>query len=98
MNKTEPLRTSQIPVLWTTADVSHFLGCSERQVYALRHEGLPSLRIGGLVRFDPERVREWIGCPTREQQLRDIATSGDTDAAECAASDAFKEFPGKEDV
>lgn len=32
----------------------------------------------------------------REQQLRDIATSGDTDAAECAASDAFKEFPGKE--
>ena len=34
-------------------------------------------------------------CPTREQQLRDIATSGD-EAAECAASDAFKEFHGKE--
>jgi hypothetical protein len=32
----------------------------------------------------------------REQQLRDIATSGNQDAAECAASDAFKEFPFKE--
>ena len=31
----------------------------------------------------------------REQQLRDIATSGNDDAAECAASDAFKEFPNK---
>jgi len=40
-------------------------------------------------------------CPDlagREQQLRDIATSGDTDAAECASSDAFKEFPGKESI
>jgi len=38
-------------------------------------------------------------CPDlagREQQLRDIATSGIEDAAECASSDAFKEFPGKE--
>ena len=93
MNKPEQTRNSQIPVLWTTADVSHFLGCSERQVYALRHEGLPSLRIGGLVRFDPERVREWLGCATREQQLRDITTSGNEGAADCAASDAFKEFP-----
>lgn len=32
----------------------------------------------------------------REQQLHDIATSGDTDAAECAVADAFKEFPSKE--
>jgi len=34
--------------------------------------------------------------PPREQQLRDIAISGNEDAAECASSDAFKEFPGKE--
>ena len=31
----------------------------------------------------------------RDTQLRDIATSGNDDAAECAASDAFKEFPNK---
>ena len=37
-------------------------------------------------------------CPTREQQLRDIATTGDDDAASCAASDAFKEFPRKEQI
>ena len=37
-------------------------------------------------------------CPTREQQLRDIATSGSEDAAECVFSDAFKEFPGKEGI
>ena len=33
---------------------------------------------------------------TREQQLRDITTAGNEDAAECAASDAFKEFPSQE--
>jgi len=32
----------------------------------------------------------------REQQLRDIATSDNEDAASCAASDAFKEFPAEE--
>lgn len=32
----------------------------------------------------------------RKQQLRDITTTGNEDAAECAASDAFKEFPGEE--
>jgi hypothetical protein len=40
----------------------------------------------------------WANPADREQQLRDIATTGDDDAASCAASDAFKEFPGKEDV
>ena len=90
-------QSSPIPdgALWNTTDVASFLGCTERNIYILRKKGLPSIYVGGLVRFDPERVREWLGCPTREQQLRDIATSG-SDAAECAASDAFKEFPGQE--
>jgi len=34
----------------------------------------------------------------REQQLRDISATGDDDNAECAASDAFKEFSGKEGI
>ncbi|MFZ4777913.1 MAG: hypothetical protein ACOYM3_21295 [Terrimicrobiaceae bacterium] len=33
---------------------------------------------------------------SREQQLRDITTTGTGDASECASSDAFKEFHGKE--
>jgi len=38
------------------------------------------------------RVRERIGYPSeRKQQLCDIAL-GDSDAAECAASDFFREF------
>ena len=95
MNETEKF-SAKNNALWTTGDLAQFLGCTERNIYILRKKGLPSIYVGGLVRFDPERVREWLGCPTREQQLRDIATSGDTDAAECAASDAFKEFPSKE--
>ncbi len=95
MNETEKF-SAKNNALWTTGDLAQFLGCTERNIYILRKKGLPSIYVGGLVRFDPERVREWLGCPTREQQLRDIAISGEEDAAECAASDAFKEFPGKE--
>ncbi|MEI6032922.1 MAG: hypothetical protein WCS65_01420 [Verrucomicrobiae bacterium] len=32
----------------------------------------------------------------RAEQLADILATGTDDAAECAASDAFKEFSGKE--
>jgi len=90
MNDSENI-TVRIPTLWTTADVAHFLGCTERNIYLLRKKGLPTIQVGGLVRFSPERVREWIGCPTREQQLRDMASSAE-DSAECAAADHFKEF------
>jgi hypothetical protein len=34
--------------------------------------------------------------PTREQQLRDITTTGTGDASECSSSATFKEFRGKE--
>ena len=91
MNDSENI-TVRIPALWTTADVAHFLGCTERNIYILRSKGLPAIHVGGLVRFYPERVREWLGCPTREQQLRDMS-DGTNDASECAAADHFKEFP-----
>ena len=95
MNETENF-SAKTNALWTTGDLAQFLGCTERNIYILRKKGLPSIYVGGLVRFDPERVREWLGCPTREQQLRDIAASCNEDAAALAASDAFKEFPMKE--
>lgn len=38
-----------------------------------------------------ERVRATT-TTSREQQLRELAASAETDAAECAASDLFKEF------
>ncbi|MCF7789462.1 MAG: helix-turn-helix domain-containing protein [Prosthecobacter sp.] len=81
--------------LWSTADVAKFLRCSERQVFSLRHKGLPSIQVGGLVRFDHTQVREWLsaGQEERAQQLADIAAHGDEDNAEVAAADLAREFP-----
>lgn len=48
------------PHLWTARDVARFTSCSLRQVGYLRQEGLPFVRIGRLVRFDPTRVTAWL--------------------------------------
>ncbi len=80
--------------LWTTKDLAKFLGCSERQIPRLRNEGLPSVYVGGLVRFVPSRVMAWLDTrDERASQLTDIANENDDDAAECAAADLFREFP-----
>ena len=86
--------------LWATSDVAKFLRCSERQIYSLRQQGLPSIQVGGMVRFDPAKVRAWLSekddyVPSCERscQLTDIANENDSDNAECAAADLFREFP-----
>lgn len=80
--------------LWTTKVLAKYLGCSERQIPRLRAEGMPSIRVGELVRFNPSRVIEWLDSrDSRAQQLADIAATGDEDNAECAAADLFREFP-----
>ena len=87
-----PDRTSVAP-LWTTKDLAQFLRCSERQIPRLRDEGMPSIRIGGLVRFVPSRVMTWLESrDQRARQLADVAATGNEDAAECAAADLFREF------
>lgn len=104
MKPTEPSRTlfphSDEP-LWTTADVARFLGSSERFIFILRKRGLPSIQVGGLIRFEPHAIREWLGSQdarvitdVRARQLDDITPTGSEDNAECAASDLHKEFPG----
>ena len=46
--------------LWTVKDVSGFLQSSRSWVYQKAESGeLPSLRIGGLLRFDPQAVRAY---------------------------------------
>ena len=57
--------------LWSTSDVSRFLGCCERQVYILRDQGMPTIRVGKKVRFDPERVKAWV--LSREEGTTDIS-------------------------
>jgi hypothetical protein len=97
---TPPDNTTAVP-LWTTKDLAQFLGCSERQISRLREEGLPSLHVGGLIRFIPTRVMSWLerhglgydASDERACQLADIEAENDGDAAENSASDAFREFP-----
>ena len=80
--------------LWTTKDLATFLGCSERQIPRLREEGLPAMRVGGLIRFSPARVMAWLDSrDERASQLTDITATGDDDNSECAAADHFREFP-----
>jgi excisionase family DNA binding protein len=85
------------PLLWSTADLANYMRCSERHVLALRHKGLPSIKLGHLIRFEPQAVRQWLAAVTeskpRSQQLADIAATGSEDNAECAAADLAREFP-----
>jgi excisionase family DNA binding protein len=53
--------------LWTWRDVARALKVSRSWVYARASSGeLPSLRVGGLLRFSPEAVRRFA-CPEAEQ-------------------------------
>lgn len=46
--------------LWDAQDVARFLKVSRSWVYQKAEAGeLPSLRVGGLVRFEPATVRAW---------------------------------------
>jgi predicted DNA-binding transcriptional regulator AlpA len=56
---------AQLPTcdrLWTFQDVSAFLGVPIGTLYQwrTRGEGPPAFKIGGHVRFDPDRVRAWL--------------------------------------
>jgi phage terminase Nu1 subunit (DNA packaging protein) len=94
MTTTDIIDSTGTAALWTTRDLARFIGCSERQVARLREEGLPIVRVGGLVRFVPSRVMAWLDSRNeRARQLADIAVTGDEDNAACAAADHFREFP-----
>jgi phage terminase Nu1 subunit (DNA packaging protein) len=94
MTKTDTFHTQDAGALWATRDLSSFIGCSERHIARLREEGLPFVRVGGLIRFIPARVTAWLECrDERARQLADIGANNGEDADEISASDAFKEFP-----
>ena len=53
-------RTALAEALWDATDVARYLKASRSWVYQRAEAGLlPSLRIGGLLRFEPEVVRAW---------------------------------------
>lgn len=51
------------------------LGCSASHIDHLRKRGLPTVRIGQAVRFEPERVLEWL----RTQSSPDNDTDHDSE-------------------
>jgi excisionase family DNA binding protein len=52
----QPLDTPD--TLWTATDVAHYLKVSRSWVYHRAESGeLPYLRVGGLLRFDPDAIR-----------------------------------------
>lgn len=60
---------------------------------------MPAYRIGEIVRFDLDQIRQWLDsngeaapANARLQQLTDVAATGDDDNAECAAVDLAREF------
>ena len=46
--------------LWNLRDVARYLGCTPRHVQNLVSCGLPHIRLGRLVRFDPEEVAAYL--------------------------------------
>ncbi len=48
------------------AELAEILGTNKRHVYALVETGkLPTIRVGQLLRFDPEKVIEHLARPAR---------------------------------
>jgi excisionase family DNA binding protein len=61
-----PIATAApLAALWTIPEVARFLNCSPRHVNNLIRGGLPCTYIGRLVRFCPDRVREFVNEKTR---------------------------------
>lgn len=46
--------------LWTLEDVAAHMRCTPRHIQNLVKTGLPHFKIGRLVRFDPEEVRQYL--------------------------------------
>jgi excisionase family DNA binding protein len=56
--------------LWTWREVAKALKVSRSWVYARAGSGeLPSLRVGGLLRFNPESVRRFALSPQQEGRV-----------------------------
>ena len=62
---------TEFGTLWRVNDVMRYLQASRSWVYQKAEAGiLPSLRVGGLLRFDPNAVRSFAqGLPAREAQI-----------------------------
>jgi len=59
--------------LWTWREVSRALKVSRSWIYANVESGhLPSLRVGGMLRFDPAAIRRFALAPASEGKLATV--------------------------
>lgn len=56
----EPPHSVELKKLLKVADVADILGVSKVKVYDLLRHGLPSVKIDGARRVQPEKLRAWI--------------------------------------
>jgi excisionase family DNA binding protein len=56
----DPAVTTQLQKLLKVEEVADILGVSRVKVYLLLRSGLPSVKIDGARRFQPEKVQAWI--------------------------------------
>jgi excisionase family DNA binding protein len=64
--------------LWTWREVARALRVSRSWVYAKAESGeLPSLRLGGLLRFDPEAVRRFAMTPGNSARVIPFRATSD---------------------
>ncbi len=59
-SSTRLARTKEVQKLLTVAEVADILGISKVKVYELLKQGLPSVKIGGARRIQPEKLQAWI--------------------------------------
>lgn len=60
-------RSSAPDRLWRPEEVAHFLGLTRKGVYGLAERRiLPSIKVGGRLRFDPVDIRKWVSSQRRE--------------------------------
>lgn len=88
--------TTPLEPLWNVADVSRFLGCSERNVYQLLQAGLPRLRVKGLLRFDPEEVRQWIRANNEASAKEPATIAISSDSGSCGQSGISNHQPNQQ--
>jgi excisionase family DNA binding protein len=56
----DPVQLTGVKKLLKVEDVADILGVSRVKVYLLLRNGLPSVKIDGARRFQPEKLQAWI--------------------------------------
>lgn len=63
--------------LWTVDDVARFLRASPSWVYkAAARDAIPCVRIGAMLRFDPEALRRFVAQPPHVADVIAIGRDG----------------------